>query len=157
MLNNCLSYEEYIKNATIEDREFIDTVDKKNNVSRDIAEKIKSIKKSVDLLVFAEAYCKDCAVVLSFLSKMEKLNENINIKILPRKGNENILKEYNKDQRIPTIINLTDNKKSIFSEFPSIVKKEILNNISEKNKIISEFRSGKYNDYVQNELSQILI
>lgn len=157
MVKKYLTYDEYIENATVEQKMIIDKINKKNNLSTDVIEKIKNIKKSVNLLIFAESYCKDCAVILSFLTKMSEINKNIDIKILPRKGNEDILKEYSKEQKIPTIINLDNDEKNIFSEFPSIAKEEITNNANEKSNIISEFRNGKYNDYVQNEILQILI
>lgn len=119
--------------------------------------RIKNIKEKVNLLVFAEAYCKDCAVVLSFLVRMSKINKNINIMILPRKENEDILKAYNHKQRIPTIINLDNKCKGIFSEFPKVVQEKIINNEDEKSIIVSEFRNGKYNKFVEDEILKILI
>lgn len=157
MVNNSLTYDMYLEKATDDEKKIINNIYENSQLSKEIMEKVKGIKEKINLLVFAEPYCKDCAVALSFLVKMGKLNENIDIKILPRKENESILKIYNEAQRIPTIINLDNRNKNIFSEFPKVVQEKIISNEDEKSNIVSEFRDGKYNKFVEDEILNILV
>ncbi len=156
MIEDMLTYEEYLESATEDERKIIDSIYNQNKLSKETIDSIKNIKKNINILAFAEPYCKDCAVVLSCLLKMKDINNNINIKILPRKNNEDILEKYNNEKRIPTIINLDDNEKKVFSEFPEIIHERIANNKNIKAVIISEFRSGKYDNFIEKDLIEIL-
>lgn len=157
MINNALNYDMYLENATDDEKKIIKDIYENSQLSIEMIEKIKGIKEKINLLVFAEPYCKDCAVVLSFLEKMSKLNKYISIKILPRKTNENILSKYNESERIPTIVNLSNEDKGVFSEFPKIVQEKIKNDQENKSFIVSEFRNGKYNKFVEEEILKIII
>lgn len=156
MVENMLTYEKYLEKATEDEKKIIDSIYNQSKLSKEAIEKVKSIKKNIAILAFAEPYCKDCAVVLSCLIKMKDINNNINIKILPRKDNEDILEKYNSKKRIPTIINLDNKEKEIFSEFPKVIVEKIENNEEDKTFIISEFRSGKYDNLVEKDLIEIL-
>lgn len=156
MIENMLTYEKYLEKATEDERKIIDSIYNQSELSKETIEKVKGIKTHIDILAFAEPYCKDCAVVLSCLIKMKDLNNNINIKILPRKNNEDILEKYNNKKRIPTIINLDDKEKDVFSEFPKVIREKIENNESDKASIVSEFRNGKYDNFVEEDLIKIL-
>lgn len=156
MIENILTYEKYLEEATYEEKKIIDSIYNQSELSKEAIEKVKGIKNYINILAFAEPYCKDCAVVLSCLMKMQDLNNNINIKILPRKDNEDILEKYNYKKRIPTIINLDNKEKEVFSEFPKVIVEKIENNEGDKAFIISQFRSGKYNNFVEKALIEIL-
>lgn len=157
MINSALTYEMYLEKATDDEKKIINDIYINSQLSKEIIEKIKAIKKTVNLLVFAEPYCKDCAVALSFLEKMNKLNNNINISILSRKENESILSKYNKNQRIPTIVNLENKDNNVFSEFPKVIQEKIKNDEKNRSSIISDFRSGKYNKFVEEEILKIML
>ncbi|MDO4534524.1 MAG: thioredoxin family protein [Clostridium perfringens] len=156
MIENMLTYEMYLEKATEDEKKVIDSIYNQSKLSKETIDKVKNIKKNINILVFAEPYCKDCAVVLCCLMKMKDLNNNMNIKILPRKNNEDILEKYNNEKRIPTIINLDNKEKEIFSEFPKVIQEKIKDSEDEKSVIISEFRSGKYDNFVEKDLMEIL-
>lgn len=125
-------------------------LDKKN------VKKIKSINKIVNLVVFAEVYCPDCRALIPYIEKIRTLNENINVSIFPRKGNEAFMEKHTGVARIPTVL-MEDLKKgdeefvSIFEEFPIDFKKELeaLELEEDKEKFVYDYRTGKRNQEIE--------
>ncbi len=123
-------------------------------------EKIKNIKSTINIVVFAEIYCPDCRALIPFIEKFNRLNEKINLNIFPREGNEKYLEIHSELSRIPLVL-IEDIQKgedefvNIFEErLPSINEKlSELEKSEEKDDLIYRWRTGKFNE----ELEEYLI
>lgn len=99
-------------------------------IDDDLLNKIKSIDKKVNVLVFAEIWCPDCVINVPALKKICDINPNIEMKIVPREGNEKYLENYkvNGKAKIPTFLFMDNdfNVLGTFIETPEIVRKIVL-------------------------------
>lgn len=155
-----LSFEQYLQKASEEQRIAQEKAYESTVLSRKASEKIKGIKDTVNVVIFSEGYCPDCIVTLPFIKRMEELNSNIKVNILPLKGNEEMLKEFVGTARIPTVLTF-DSKmdpKGAYVEVPQVLSEKMnsLNN-EEKKELIREYREGKYNHLIEDQLSNIIL
>ncbi len=129
------------------------------NLSIDTKNIIKNSKKEIKIIVFAEIYCPDCRIVMPFLEKINRSNDKIRLFIFPREGYEDLMKEYTAKVRIPTIITLDQDNNLIGSyiEFPKQISTEIENNLERREEIISNYRSGEYNQIIEEEIMKTII
>lgn len=127
----------------------------------EIVKKVESIKKPVKILAFAEIWCPDCIVNLPVLELMKLKNSNINYRILPRAGNEELLEEYKVDgkARIPTFLLFDEHYKliGVFIEQPRAVK-EIVAGGNQPQIIVTKraYRRGEYIKHTLQEILQLL-
>ncbi|WP_027340195.1 thioredoxin family protein [Halonatronum saccharophilum] len=122
------------------------------DASKDI---IMKVERAVELIVFSEIYCPDCRIVMPYLKKIEEINDNIEISIYPREGNEKAMKDYVGIARIPTVIKI-DNKEKLegrFIEFPKEIS-ETLDRLTEEEReeVIDKYRRGEYNELIEKDL-----
>lgn len=103
--------------------------------------------KKANLTVFAQIYCPDCQAIVAILENLSKNCGGLDIKYIPRTGNEELLKSFSKEARIPTIIK---DSKVLISEFPDYVKS--LMQYMDKEEVKVNFRLGKYNKEIIDEL-----
>ncbi|PJB12855.1 MAG: thioredoxin family protein [Flavobacteriales bacterium CG_4_9_14_3_um_filter_40_17] len=80
--------------------------DKTLRVPEDIERKIKKFDKEITWLVIAESWCGDAAHVLPVINKMTELNSNINLRIVIRDENMDLMNQFltNGSQSIPKLI-----------------------------------------------------
>ncbi|SHJ89453.1 thioredoxin family protein [Paramaledivibacter caminithermalis] len=122
-----------------------------NNIEIDntLLDKIKSIHKEINVLVFAEIWCPDCVINLPALRKICDINKAVNMKIVPREGNEQYLEEYKIDgkAKIPTFIFMDDDFKPIgtFIEIPRVIG-EIVGKGNQVDIIVAKrkYRKGEF-------------
>lgn len=154
-IENGMNYEEYLDSSLEEYKEKQLKIEGFIELEDDTIEKLKNIKNERNILVFAETYCPDSREVMAVLNEMKKYVK-INLYIFPRKDNEDELKKITGYAKIPTLIKLDKNKNitgDYFIEFPDKFR-DILKNKTEteiKDKI-HEFRRGKYNDLILEEI-----
>ncbi|EGT3617441.1 hypothetical protein FHH43_14640, partial [Clostridium perfringens] len=132
-MNSGLTYEEYLKTATDEEREMIEEFFNRVVVSKEKIKEINSIKNKVDIAVFSITRCKDAASAIPFLIKLSEKNKNINIKFWDREGNEELLEALTGVKRVPSILKIKNGQvvKS-YIEFPEIVDEKIKNSLDNK-------------------------
>lgn len=130
------------------------------NLSLVTKESLKNLTSAIHVAIFSEGYCPDCIVTLPFIKRMAEENKNINLYCFPKDGYVEFLEEYTGDSRIPTIITFDNemNPKGAYVEFP----KELLDmmgslKIEEKKNMVNDYRQGKYNSIIEQELLDILI
>lgn len=157
-------YNSYLDSDLMEYKEKQERIFEKISLSQKNTKKIKEINKIVNLVIFAEIYCPDCRALIPFVEKIRSLNNHINISIFPRKGNEEYLIRHTGVAKIPTVL-MEDLQKgdeifiSIFDEFPTKIREQLdtLEYPSEKEKLIYDYRIGKYNEEIENFLVEKII
>lgn len=65
--------------------------DKKLQIPEDIAAKIKDYNTKIIWLVITESWCGDAAHMLPVMNKIAELNNNINLRIVLRDDNEDLM------------------------------------------------------------------
>ena len=85
--------------------------DKTIKVTEVVKKKLKNYQESVSWLVIAESWCADGAHTLPVLNKLADLNENINLKIVLRDENPELMDAFLTDEAraIPKLV-MIDNK-----------------------------------------------
>lgn len=158
-LKEGLSFQQYLEKNTPEQKEAILKAYENTEFSEESKKFIQNIDKPLNLVVYSEGYCPDCVVTLPFVRKIEELNTNIKASIFPRVGNEEILEEMIGTARIPTVLCFTENMepKGAYIEVPEDVKEMMIGLSPEKQKeIVMEYRAGKFNNYIEKNLVNIL-
>lgn len=152
-----LTYEEYLRTATDEEREMIEEFFNRVVVCKEKIKEIDSIKDKVDIAVFSITRCKDAASAIPFLIKLSENNKNINIKFWDREGNEELLEELSGARRVPSILKIENGQivKS-YIEFPMVVDKKINHNPEEKENLVNDLRSNKYDKEIEEEIFNII-
>ena len=94
--------------------------DKKATISDDLKAKIEAINEKQTWVVLSEAWCGDAAHNLPIIAKMAELNPNIELKIVLRDENLDLMDQYltNGGRSIPKLIAYTDNNQELFTWGP---------------------------------------
>ncbi|MGL4773781.1 MAG: thioredoxin family protein [Clostridium sp.] len=153
-----MNYKEYLSLAEDEHLEKINKGREIAKLSKEIKDKVKNINEKVNIIVFSETRCGDAATAIPYLMDMVKENNNIIVDILRKEGNEKKLKNLSGEERIPTFIRVNENGEAIksFIEFPKGVKEDINKNEDNKEKIVEEFRNGKYSKELEKEIYELI-
>lgn len=107
-------------------------IDKTYQIDLSLADKLKLISSPQKWLVLTESWCGDSAQNLPHLAKMAELNENIELKILYRDENLDIMDQYltdGKARSIPKLIVFDSNGKELFNWGPRPT--ELINLVNE--------------------------
>lgn len=140
----------------------------KIQLSDDTIKKIKSINKKIEIFVAAQISCPDCRATVPFLKKFSDLNSNIEITYANREDATLVLKEFSdvektfnqetKKAKLPTVTYKNGDKfHLIFAEFPSCVKQKMQENPDDYENIKYNFRVGKFNDQIEDELTNVFL
>lgn len=80
--------------------------DKTIKVSEEVISKVKNRRKKVTWLVLTESWCGDAAHVMPVMNKIAELNDNIDLKVVLRDENEELMNEFltNGGKSIPKLI-----------------------------------------------------
>jgi thiol-disulfide isomerase/thioredoxin len=159
-LSNGSTFEEYLDQSKVKYGDIQLTTYNSTNLSSDTKERLQDLTSTVNVAVFSEGYCPDCIVTLPFVKRLAEENKNINIYCFPKSGYEDFLEEYTGETRIPTIITFDGemNPKGAYVEFPKklLVKMDSLK-IEEKKSLVDDYRQGKYNSFIEEELLNIVL
>lgn len=157
-LSDGINFDEYLDNANEEQKKLFSLCYENTKLSEETINQIKDIKGDIIVLIFSENYCPDCRVTLPFIKKMQEYNGKIKTYIFPLRGYEKVLKECTGDAYVPTV--MTFNKymesKGLYIEMPEKLKEQLIGvTIAQKREIISKYREGYYNDFIEQQLLNI--
>ncbi|MGO3184242.1 MAG: thioredoxin family protein [Aequorivita sp.] len=95
-------------------------LDKTAKISDEAMEAFKNISGKQTWLVISEPWCGDAAQTLPFLNKISQLSENIDLKIVLRDDNLELMDQFltNGSQSIPIVIMLDEDKNVLQSWGP---------------------------------------
>ena len=158
-LSGGLSFNEYLMKSTEEQRKVQKEMYEGTQLSQAAIEYVRQIEETIYVMFFSEGYCPDCVVALPFIKKLAEENNNIIVKIFSREGNKEKLEELVGTARIPTILifNKDMEPKGAYIEFPKkLIEKMARLSVEEQKKVVNEYREGKYNSYIEQELIDIL-
>jgi len=84
----------------------INRLDKRQEVPKDIKDKIESISKNIYWIVLTEGWCGDAAQSVPVLNKLQELNSHIEMKLVLRDENLELMDRYltNGGRSIPKLI-----------------------------------------------------
>ncbi len=110
-----LEHSEQRKEATKMNAQRIKRIDKTFTLSFSSIEKMKSIKEKYFWIVIAESWCGDAAQNLPIINKLATLNNKIELSIILRDENEQIMNMHltNGTKSIPKLICLNEQKELI--------------------------------------------
>lgn len=154
-----LNFEGYLNKNNEEERNKLLSSYERTVLSKEIIEHVKTIDKKVNIVVFSEGYCPDCIVTLPFIKRMKELNDNLKVYYFGMKGNKELLEEYTGTARIPTVMTFTEDMepKGAYVEVPKVIAEKMAKVPSDKQKeLVLEYRQGKYNDLIEQELLEII-
>lgn len=159
-LSNGVTFEEYLEKSELKYGDVQLTAYNSTTLSCGTKESLENLTSTVNVAVFSEGYCPDCVVTLPFIKRMAEENKNINMYCFPKTGYEDFLEEYTGETRIPTIITFDEemNPKGAYVEFPKqLLGKMALLKIEEKKNLVNDYRQGKYNTLIEEEILDILL
>ena len=159
-LSNGLTFEQYLEKSKKEYWDIQIEAYNSTNLSLNTKKSLQNSTSTVNVAVFSEGYCPDCIVTLPFLKRMAEVNKNINLYFFPKTGYESFLEEFTGEARIPTIITFDCemNPKGAYVEFPKqLLEKMIPLKIEEKKDLVNDYRQGKYNSIIEEELLDIIL
>ncbi|WP_204260220.1 thioredoxin family protein [Caloranaerobacter azorensis] len=110
-----VSFDEFVNKDKDAYKEKVLEILNKIRLSDELINKIKIIDKKIKVLVCAEIWCPDCMINVPVLAKMKEYNNNIDISIVEKNGNEDFFIKYSEEDRIkiPTFVFLMRNLKSL--------------------------------------------
>ena len=159
-LSNGLTFEQYLEKSKKEYGDIQIEAYNSTNLSLNTKKSLQNSTSTVNVAVFSEGYCPDCIVTLPFIKRMAEVNKNINLYFFPKTGYESFLEEFTGEARIPTIITFDCemNPKGAYVEFPKqLLEKMIPLKIEEKKDLVNDYRQGKYNSIIEEELLGIIL
>jgi len=158
-LSKALDFQGYLNKSTEEQKDKLLKTYETTKLSKQAEEEIKKLDKNVNVVVFSEGYCPDCVVTLPYVKRMQELNSNIKVFYYGMNGNKELLEEYTGTSRIPTVMTFTEDMKpkGAYVEVPQPIAEKAAVLPSDKQKeLIKEYREGKYNNLIENELLDII-
>ena len=158
-LSNALDFEGYLNKNNEEERQNLVEAYEKTVLSSKVVDAVKAIDKKVNIVVFSEGYCPDCIVTLPFIKRMQNLNENLKVYYFGMKGNKELLEEYTGTSRIPTVMTFTEHMepKGAYIEVPKVIAEKMAKVPSDKQReLVLEYRQGKYNELIEEELLEMI-
>lgn len=158
-LKDGLSFQNYYDRGTLEQKKAQKLAYENTVISEVTVNALKEIDSIVNVIIFSENYCPDCRVTIPFIEKMQEINSNIRVYIFPRIGNEELMESCTPDPRIPTVMTFDKRmeSKGIYIEMPEKVKEMLTGStVLQKRKIIMDYRSGNFNNFIEEQLLAII-
>lgn len=155
-----LTFEDYLekqqeKYGDVQNKAYANT-----SLSDSTKNNILNLNETIHVAVFSEGFCPDCIVTIPFIQRLKEENSNLKVHIFPRTGFEDFLTEAVGDSRIPTVITFDSSMapKGAYVEMPKELSSKMASlTMDEKKSLISEYRSGKYNDLIEKNLLDIIL
>jgi hypothetical protein len=161
-ISGAVSFEKYL--TTGRSREIEKLLSRMDNL--DMAESLKSaaleVNERVTLVVFGWMSCPDCTVVIPYIEKVKRLNPRISTLYFGRNdATRTILRNLAGASGTPAIFTARQDGTLIgpyYHEYPQIARArlESARDNDEKHDIIRDFRNGKYEAELQEELAGML-
>jgi thiol-disulfide isomerase/thioredoxin len=119
-------------------------LDKKIKLSETTIERLNNVKKAQTWLLITEGWCGDAAHILPVMNKMSAENENINLKVILRDENPELMNQFltNGSMSIPKLVVLDTNDKVVSSwgPRPSIASKMVVDYKEKHGGLDSDFK-----------------
>ena len=119
-------------------------LDKKIKLSETTIERLNNVKKAQTWLLITEGWCGDAAHILPVMNKMSAENENINLKVILRDENPELINQFltNGSMSIPKLVVLDTNDKVVSSwgPRPSIASKMVVDYKEKHGGLDSDFK-----------------
>lgn len=158
-LKDGLDFQNYYNMATEEQKKAQKLAYENTMLSKNTISALKNIESAINIIIFSENYCPDCRVTIPFIQKMQEVNNNIRVYIFSKIENEELMEHCTPDPRIPTIMTFDKRmeSKGIYIEMPEKVKDMLRYcTVLQKRKIIIDYRSGRYNNLIEEQLLSII-
>ena len=119
--------------------------DKTLKVNEEAQDKTKKFRENVTWLVLTESWCGDAAHILPAMQKIAELNDNIDLKVVLRDENEDLMNAFltNGNRSIPKLIMIDDSTGEVINTYgprPSIATQFVNDYKKEHGKLTPEFK-----------------
>jgi len=130
--------------------------DKTLKLNEQAIEATQSLQDHVTWLVITESWCGDAAHILPAINKLANQNENIDLKIVLRDENEDLMNMFltNGTRSIPKLIMINDKTEEvtdIYGPRPSIATKKVNDYKAKHGKLTPEFKEELQRWYNQDK------
>ena len=127
-------------------------LDKQTKLSEGALGKTKKIRKDFTWLVLTESWCGDAAQTLPVINKFAEANEKINLKVLLRDENEDLMNQFltNGSKSIPKLIVLDNSSNEVVGSWgprSEMAAKMVIDYKNENGKIDEQFKIDLQNWY----------
>ncbi|TVZ58040.1 thioredoxin-like protein [Flavobacteriaceae bacterium MAR_2010_105] len=100
--------------------------DKTIKIPKDISSRVASFKGNITWLVITESWCGDAAHVVPIINRIAELNENIDLKLILRDENNEIMNQFltNGARAIPKLIMIDNDSQAVINTYgprPSVL------------------------------------
>tara|TARA_R110001583_G_scaffold25521_2_gene92201 strand:+ start:131 stop:730 length:600 start_codon:yes stop_codon:yes gene_type:complete len=122
----------------------MDRLDKTLKISEETQQSLNQLKNGYTFLVIAEGWCGDAAQILPVINKIAEASTKINLKIVCRDENEELMNQYltNGSKSIPKII-IVDKENNVINSWgprPEIATRMVLDYKEKNGTIDAEFK-----------------
>ncbi|MEN8929171.1 MAG: thioredoxin family protein [Flavobacteriales bacterium] len=134
-------------------------LDKTTKLADDTIEKFGQIDKKITWLVLSEGWCGDAAQNLPVINKLAETNENIELRIVLRDKNPELMNEFltNGGQSIPKLIQLENNKVTkTWGPRPTIATQMVVDYKAKHGKVDAEFKKELQSWYNKNKSQNVI-
>ncbi|MEJ2112205.1 MAG: thioredoxin family protein [Flavobacteriaceae bacterium] len=130
--------------------------DKTLKLNEQAIEATQSLQDHVTWLVITESWCGDAAHILPVINKLANQNENIDLKIVLRDENEDLINMFltNGTRSIPKLIMINDKTEEVTDTYgprPSIATKKVNDYKAKHGKLTPEFKEELQRWYNQDK------
>ena len=153
------SLEEYFTKGYEEERDRQRRACERTVYSEAFEDAVKKVKKTVMLAAFAEIYCPDTVVVMPFVKRMTDLNPLVRLGVFERDPYMKEMEAMTGTARIPTLLFFDEemNLRGKYVELPDGLKDKMKDaDPGERSAMGLDYRRGKYNALIQEQLAEIL-
>jgi len=136
---------EALINYTVLNNRRMKRLDKTIKVNDAVVEKVKAYSKKVTWLVLTESWCGDAAQTMPVMNKLAELNPNINLKIIQRDKNLELMNRFliNGTLSIPKLIMVDSTTLEVLGEWgsrPTIAAKMVEDYKKKNGTLTPEFK-----------------
>ena len=137
------STKELLQYSVLNDKR-MDRLDKKIQLSEETKNSLNQLQKKHTFLVISEGWCGDAAQILPILNKVAEYTSQIDLKIVLRDDNEDLINQYltNGGKAIPKVL-ILDEENNVINTWgprPSIATKMVADYKKENGTLDAEFK-----------------
>jgi|TARA_B110000908_G_scaffold162867_1_gene208817 hypothetical protein len=134
-------------------------LDKTTKLDDSVVNKFSSIDKKITWVVLSEGWCGDAAQNLPVINKLAETNSNINLRIVLRDENPELMNEFltNGNQAIPKLIQLENEKATkTWGPRPTIATKMVVDYKAKHGQLDADFKKDLQVWYNKNKNENVI-
>jgi hypothetical protein len=134
-------------------------LDKTTKLDDSVVNKFSSIDKKITWVVLSEGWCGDAAQNLPVINKLAETNSNINLRIVLRDENPELMNEFltNGNQAIPKLIQLENEKVTkTWGPRPTIATKMVVDYKAKHGQLDADFKKDLQVWYNKNKSENVI-